>query len=165
MANNDQVTQQKADYDNFIEQKKNEIRGLTKDLEPYLEKPKCEWKLSLMRDIHSAAEEIKKSCSELLYELMEWPDAKHSHEDGFYEGSHNVAPAFKRPKDWFERQGFTKYKTTYTYANSWDKLPLTVAFYVPNTVQKGKNSPIMWFFHGGGFVSRRFTNSPNTYIS
>ncbi|KAH6037385.1 hypothetical protein HBI82_018170 [Parastagonospora nodorum] len=135
-----------------VEQKE-EMDRLKKQLQPFLEKPKCYWPLDTMKNIHRATREIKKTCAAALYNLMEWPLSRFCHKDGFYKGDHNVDPKFTRSKDWFTDQNFKKYSTTYTYSNAWDRLPLNVTIYVPDTVQEGTKAPIMWFFHGGGFCT------------
>lgn len=107
-----------------------------------------------MAEIHDVAKEITAVVGEKLYKAMQFPDAKRSHPEGFYAGPHNIEPNFKRQKDgWLEKQGYKIHETTYTYTNTWDKVALTAAFYVPNNLETGDKAPIMWFFHGGGYVS------------
>jgi hypothetical protein len=124
-------------------------------LEPHLNKAKCEWPLAIMEKIHDIAGQITKVVGKELYEAIEFPDAKSSHPEGFYPGASNIDKAFTRPKlGWFENHGYKMHKTTYTYGNRWDRVPITAAFYVPKNLEAGDEAPIIWFFHGGGYVSQ-----------
>jgi acetyl esterase/lipase len=92
---------------------------------------------------------------ENLNKAMEFPDAKSSNPEGFYAGAINTDAKLTRPKEgWFKKQGYIMHKTTYTYGNRWDGAPMTAAFYAPNSLQSGDAAPIIWFFHGGSYVSK-----------
>lgn len=131
-----------------------QLENLEAKLAPHTDKPKCEWPLDLMAEIHTTASQITKVVGKELYSAMQWPTIQHSHPEGFYAGAHNIDPNFQRPKTgWLETQGYTMHKTTYTYGNRWDRVPITAAFYVPDNLQAGDEVPMMWHFHGGGYVS------------
>ncbi|KAF1846345.1 alpha/beta-hydrolase [Cucurbitaria berberidis CBS 394.84] len=87
---------------------------------------------------------------EKLDPLLTWPDKDSSNPKGFYEDK----PPFDRTVEWFGKvMGFDKYQTPYTFTDSWDKVEIMATFLVPKDLQPGDNCPIMWYFHGGGFVT------------
>jgi hypothetical protein len=137
----------------ILEEKKTQLFKLEEQLKPHLDKSKHTWPLPLMKRIHEAAETIKSIVAKDYYDLMIWPSKELSHPKAFFTGTHNRVAGFQRKETWLDELKWSKYTTTYTYANAWDKLPLSVAFYVPDTLCAGDKAPIMWFFHGGGYVS------------
>lgn len=111
-----------------------------------------------MAKLYDVANQITSIVGKELYTAMQWPNARISHPEGFYAGPNNLVPVFTRPKTgWLEQQGYNMHKTTYTYGNRWDRVPITAAFYIPDNLQAGDEVPFIWYFHGGGYVST-FTN-------
>lgn len=136
-----------------------QLKLLEKQLASHLEKPKCKWPLDVMAEIHATTGQITEIVAKELREAMQWPTAAHCHPEGFYAGNKNINPTFTRSKtDWLEKQGYSLHKTTYTYGNRWDRVPMTAAFYIPNNLQIGDEVPFMWYFHGGGYVSSDHQN-------
>jgi acetyl esterase/lipase len=131
-----------------------QLHSLEEQLAPYLKNPKHDWPHELMAEIHATAGQITEIVAKDLRKAMQWPSATHSHPEGFYAGDKNINPTFTRPKTgWLKKQGYSLHKTTYTYGNRWDRVPMTAAFYIPDNLQAGDDVPIMWYFHGGGYVS------------
>lgn len=85
-------------------------------------------------------------------ELLEWPSKRSSDPTLFYDGKHDKV-LFPRNKNWFKTMGFTKYDTPYTFTDRWDKKEIKATFLVPNNIGPNDNPGVMWFMHGGGFVS------------
>jgi hypothetical protein len=84
-----------------------------------------------------------------LNELLTWPNSTVADANFFYDGKHN---GFTRTTQWFEIMGFKEFEYTYTFTNRWDKDDVKVTFLIPNTLKENDVAPIMWHFHGGGFV-------------
>ncbi|KAF2818503.1 alpha/beta-hydrolase [Ophiobolus disseminans] len=130
-----------------------QLKKLEDELKPHLENLKHEWPLEIMAKIHGMAGEITTAVGQRLNEAMDFPTEEAYNEDKFYakvDGKPNGV--WTRAKAmWLESQGYRVCKTTYTYTNTWDRVPVTAAFYVPDTLQPGEKAPIMWFFHGGGY--------------
>jgi hypothetical protein len=65
---------------------------------------------------------------------------------------------WNRPKNnldeylWFDAIDFHVFRTPYTFSDRWDKKNIMATFLVLNTLPAGHKAPVMWFFHGGGFV-------------
>jgi acetyl esterase/lipase len=128
------------------------LNELEQQLKPHLGKPKSEWPLEVMAEIHGVAKEITKVVGQKLYKAMEFPTDKFSDPELFYDKNFNKDFARIKTK-WLGTQGYRMHKTTYTYTNTWDRVPITAAFYIPDNLQPRDKSQIIWYFHGGGYVS------------
>jgi hypothetical protein len=111
------------------------------------------WPRNIIEKIHDVSERIRPDLTKELYDLMAWPDADSASKTGFYEGGKFVLPGHRTEEGWFERHGYEKHMTTYTYSPGLDKRVIMAAFYIPHNLKSNTEVPTMWFFHGGGFVS------------
>jgi hypothetical protein len=109
--------------------------------------------MDIIGRIHHVSKQIQPAQTTELYDLMGWPTKEDTDPKAFYAGGQNALPGKRPVEGWFESQGYEKHKTTYTYAAGPDKCELTAAFYIPLNLESNTEVPIMWFFHGGGFVS------------
>jgi hypothetical protein len=163
-ALNDDETRKIKDLKKGIEDRK---RRLTQALKGH--DNECKWKypedaMEIIKEAQAAAKVHSGLVNTKLTELLEWPSKEKAREDFFYEatGPNNM---FNRNQKWFDTQGFEKFNTQYSFSDRWDKQPLNVTIYVPKSREPKHKSPVMWFFHGGGFVSRLFLceNSSQVY--
>jgi hypothetical protein len=118
--------------------------------------PKWEYPEATMKkiqELRSIGTTNKTLLRQDLDTLLEWPNARMCHPSYFYEANKGTEN-FPRSAKWLEDSGFQKFSTTYSFSNRWDRAAFEVAFYVPDDLKTGANVPIMWFFHGGGFVCR-----------
>lgn len=91
-----------------------------------------------------------------LVELYTWPSKELARDDVLIEGK-GAFVTFNRKRTWIEDLGFYKFQTDYTFSDNWDKERMVVTFFVPKGLPAGYKAPVMWFFHGGGFVSYLLT--------
>ena len=117
------------------------------------ELPKWDYPLGIIKEAQDAAKKHRDLVSGRLTRLLEWPTKKEADGNLFYEADppNNI---FNRSKEWFSEQGFHSFETQYSFSDGWDKQSLTVAIYVPQQLPDDQMSPVMWMFHGGGFVSK-----------
>jgi hypothetical protein len=90
-----------------------------------------------------------------LDRLLEWPNPASADLKLFLGGKPGFE-AFDRAENWFEQMGFDQYSTPYTFSSAWDKRLMKAMILVPKGLQAGTKVPVMWFFHGGGFVRTSF---------
>jgi hypothetical protein len=108
--------------------------------------------IEIVRDARTDATNNKELLTKDLNEILEWPTPALPGEDYFYnaEGPNGM---FDRNKDWFEEEGFNAHETTYTFSDTWDKAEIKATILVPKNLSTRHKAPVMWFFHGGGFVN------------
>jgi hypothetical protein len=110
---------------------------------------------TIRNDLQKLAKESEGLVYKPLRDLQNWlePDKNElAHPDRFYDGIQDKV-MFNRTHKWLEDMGFKKYETPYTYSHTWDKQEINVTFLVPKDLPKDEETPVMWFIHGGGFVS------------
>ncbi|KAH7339227.1 Alpha/Beta hydrolase protein [Pyrenochaeta sp. MPI-SDFR-AT-0127] len=137
-----------------LEVKKHE-KELEKILEAEQERPKWNWSskaMTVVNRLRQLANDNTSIVRQDLDNLLKWPDKTFADPKGFY-GAKKGFEIFNRNEDWFEVMGFTRHETQYTFSNAWDKREVGVTFLIPDTIETGTKIPIMWYFHGGGFVS------------
>lgn len=91
-------------------------------------------------------------------ELLEWPSKRCSDPTLFYDGMADKI-TFNRNKDWFKTMGLKQYDTPYTFTDRWDKKEIKATFLVPDNIGPNDKPGVMWFMHGGGFVSPPLSNT------
>ena len=134
-----------------------EVAILEQNLQTILDakNPESKWKWPAeAKAVLKQMRELSKNRNSLLRRyldpLLVWPDNESVDPKGFYGKD---AP-FDRKEDWFESVvGFNKYETCYTFTDRWDKLEMMTTILVPNDLESGDQCPVIWYFHGGGFVS------------
>jgi hypothetical protein len=128
---------------------------------------KWKYPLQILEEVQDTARGINDIVSKDLDKLLHWP--RHSTKLGistipdsrlFYEGNHEAR--FSRTDNWFNAMGFTKYETPYTFSDSWDRQYIQATYLVPNNLMDSDKIPVVWYFHGGGFVSTSSTNIAQT---
>jgi hypothetical protein len=132
-----------------------EIQKYNQELKSYEDKPKCQWPRQIVGKLHNVSEQIRPALTKDLYDLMSWPNKDSADPKAFYQEGKHTLIGNRSMKAWYESQGYKKYTTTYTYAAGPDRRELTAAFYIPINLKSNTEVPIMWFFHGGGFVSNQ----------
>jgi acetyl esterase/lipase len=138
------------------------------ELEKKLPQSAVKWNYprDVILEIQNRAKHINKHFSGDLDRLLHWPRTKELEKDGVpykdYRGFYdmNWEARFNRTSNWFVEMGFTKHETPYTIANNWDRAYVNATFLVPDNLKDDDNVPVMWFFHGGGFVR----NPSSTHI-
>jgi predicted peptidase len=138
---------------NALIKKLHEASVKLKQEQPYL--PKWKHSQDNVQEVQEFAREIITVTSSKLEKLLRPPGKSVqivADADLFYEGRHDKV-LFPRTKDWFEEMGFKRYNAPYTYADNWDKQYIYATYLIPDTIEKDQKVPLMWFFHGGGFVS------------
>jgi hypothetical protein len=143
-----------------------ELKGLEKELEKTLPKHSLKWNYpqNVVQNIQINAEVINKHFCKELEQLLHWPRTKQLEKDGvpykdaqgFYDK--NWEERFSRTTQWFGEMGFSKHETPYTFTDNWDKAYINATFLIPENLKSGDKVPVMWFFHGGGFVSNDFVH-------
>lgn len=120
-------------------------------------KPKWNWPVEIVNEVQGLAAQINDEVSKELDPVLHWPrenllpfEEKHLDHELFYDG--NYEPKFDRSKEWFGEMGFTKFETPYTIAENWDRQYIQATFLVPDNLSADDEVPVMWFFHGGGYV-------------
>jgi hypothetical protein len=136
------------------------IREL-KELEKTLPEHSLKWDRpqDVVRDIQTKADIISEYFCKELDQLLHWPRTEKLEKDGkpytdsqgFY--NKNWEERFSRTTDWFGEMGFSKYETPYTFSDNWDRAYINATILVPKNLESGDKVPVMWFIHGGGFVS------------
>lgn len=87
-----------------------------------------------------------------LEELYTWPSKGMTRHDIFIEGKENFA-MFNREWTWVQNEGFDELTTDYTFSDHWDKESMEVTILVLKEMKPGHKTPVMWLFHGSGYVS------------
>lgn len=124
-----------------------------KDGQPYL--PKWKHPRGDLRDVQENASNITSGTSGRLEKLLRLPNRSGktvNDAELFYEGHYDEV-LFNRTKHWFKEMGFEKRTSPYSYADNWDKQYIEATYLIPDNIEQDQVVPIMWFFHGGGFVS------------
>lgn len=131
-----------------------QLEKLQKELETkYHDKPQAEWPSELMAQYHGVAQQITEIVVKPLYDTMDFPSAAKCDPGRFFTDHADCPPNFTRKKDWLEKKGYKMHRTTYMYSKRWDKVPIKAAFFIPQNLKSKDKVPIMWYFHGGGYVS------------
>lgn len=133
------------------------VRTLESNLQNILQSnaAKSKWKwpaeaMGFVQEMRKLGEDVNVKLREELDRLLLWPNEELVNPKYFY----GTDPPFDRNEDWFENvMGFNKYETCYTFTDSWDKVELMATFLVPDNLKPGDKCPVVWNFHGGGFVS------------
>ena len=152
----DAEQQQKNRRGQWLKQLSDKLKQMTVDLDnilmPAWPREKWEWPEEVMAIVHQMrklGEDNIDEVRETLDPLFAWPNKESANPEKFY----NSEPPFDRTHDWFEKMGFSKYQTPYTFTANWDAAEVLATFLVPNNLEPGDKCPVVWFFHGGGFVS------------
>jgi hypothetical protein len=118
---------------------------------------KWDYPQEVVKDIHGLADRISEDVCARLETLLRWPRPDPKPEvpkvedaDLFY--ARKLEPKFDRTTDWFEEKGFKKFETPYTFVGNWDRKYINATFLVPNNLNERDVVPVVWYFHGGGFV-------------
>lgn len=119
---------------------------------------KWKWPKADVKKVQDLAAKVDAIVSKDLDNLLHWPreppfphKEKHHDHELFYAG--NFETRFNREKGWFGTMRFKKLETPYTIADNWDRKHILATFLVPNNIVSDEKVPVMWFIHGGGFVS------------
>ena len=116
---------------------------------------KWKWPENALEIVKNAREDktlIEKLITRDLEDIYTWPTKELARDDVLIEGK-GAFLTFNRKKTWLQDQGFHKLQTHYTFSDNWDKERISVSIFVPTEMPPGHKAPVMWFFHGGGFVS------------
>jgi hypothetical protein len=138
------------------ERNDNREKRLTKILSKY-PKDVAKWDypaqaIQVIEEARREASEYHELLSRDLTAALEWPTPEMADENYFYQAK-EANSIFNRNKNWFAEEGFHDYETAYTFSNRWDKQEVTTIILVPKGLPQGHKAPVMWYFHGGGFVS------------
>lgn len=150
--------QNETEKDSMLKKLQADVLRREEKLERILEGNKLpKWRypeeaVKLIIEAQSAASENQELLTSDIKEVLRWPSPDHTHEEHYYEAK-GPDSMFNRTKNWFAEEGFDEFETMYSFSDRWDKEKLTVKILVPKELPKGQNAPVMWFFHGGGFVS------------
>lgn len=149
-----QPTWNVSEMDTLVKQVGELKNELDSEITRHGDTPKWEYPertMEMIRQMRNLRETHQQLLRKDLTKLLEWPNALMSHPDYFYESNPGIEN-FPRSENWFEQIGFHQYHTIYSFSNRWDRAGFDAAFYVPDDLRAGANVPVMWFFHGGGFV-------------
>jgi hypothetical protein len=106
----------------------------------------------IVGELRALANKNRDNFESRLDALLTWPVPAVADPDLFYNGKHDKI-VFNRKKDWFTTMVFKKFETPYTFTDRWDKKEMKATFLVPTNLSPKDPTSVMWFFHGGGFVS------------
>lgn len=142
-----------------FEQLSRQVRDLEANLERILRNAgsnKCDWptesKATVKELQYLAAETDNQALVRgRLDKALAWPNIEMTDPKLFLGGKPGFEQ-FDREDSWFEDMGFSKYQTPYTFSDRWDKRYINATFLVSRNIDQSAKMPIMWFFHGGGFV-------------
>lgn len=117
------------------------------------------WNLSKeLLETQNKLRKLARGNEELVYgrtkQILEWPDKKSADPELFYNGNHDKY-MFNRTKDWFTKtMEFNVHEVAYSFANTWDMAELNATILVPKRLKVNDPVAVMFFLHGGGFVSK-----------
>lgn len=159
------ASQRSGDESKALEDLRNGIEDrngkLASALAGFEDTPKWEYPdraMDIIKQAQAEASKYEELVCGRLTQLLEWPTKQMAgerkifyDEDFFYEAK-GPNSMFDRNKEWLAEQGFHGFKTQYSFSDRWDKQPLHVTIWVPMGMKPKHIAPVMWFFHGGGFV-------------
>ena len=117
--------------------------------------PKWKWPqpaLDLVKEARKERTRVNDLVTRDLEKLYTWPSTEMTRPDIFIKGKENFA-MFNRGWMWVQGEGFDDFTTDFTFSDRWDKERMEVTILVPREMKSGHEAPVMWLFHGGGYVS------------